>query len=346
MQTLTPPKRRKIPFWLLKAFKIGVGCSLAVLIADVCGLPSTTFAGIVTLLTIRNTKRDTLAIAGKRMLSFLLSFAAIVVIWGVVEHASLRFMIYMLVLATASCAAKWEDTISVNAVVGGHVLLLNSAITLSFFWSETFLMLIGLCTAIVFNWYMPGVLIEIQEDITYIEAELKSILLRIADELHKKEPIAKEPARVLALRTHIDGAHEKALHHLNNSLTTRAYSHSKYYVEYLAMRHAQCNLLLSCHQSLLDIRLDCPEAVHLAQIMEEIADAVHHKTGIRAIIAELEEIIIQMKTETLPQTTTEFISAAQMFHLLELFEDFLREKRTFLLTLTEHEKQLYWKEEA
>ncbi len=345
MHTIASFKHQKaMPFWLLKALKIGIGCSLAVLICELCGLQYATFAGIVTLLTIRNNKRDTMIIAGKRMLSFLLTMAAITVIWNIVDHSSLRFMLFMVALATASCFVKWEDTISVNAVVGGHMLMLDANMTASFFGNELALMIVGLGSAIVLNWYMPAVLHELQDDIIYVEAELHDILHRIAAQLRKTQSLTCQPVRLLALREHIDAASEKALYNMNNHLTVSGYSHSNYYVKYLHMRKSQCVLLLQCHQALVDIAHACPEVDQLAEIIEKIADSVHHKVGIRAIIAELEEIVCHMKTEALPQTTTEFVAAAQIFHLLELFEALLREKRAFLMTLTERERALYWKE--
>lgn len=341
----TPQQAKQhIPFWLLKAIKIGVGSSLAVLIATLFGLHYATLAGIVTLLTIRNTKRDTVAIAGKRLFSFVVSMGATAAIWHLVADTSLRFMAFMILLAVVSCAVKWEDTISVNAVIGGHVLLLEQTMTLGFFCNELALMIIGVGTAIVFNWYMPGMLAEIQEDIAYVEEEMKAILLQLANEMRQAIPIAEQPQRMLALKAHIEQANEKALDNMNNTLTVAAHAHSKYYVEYLSMRKNQCSLLLQCHQALRGISLDGAEVHQLAQIIEEIAGAVHHKVGIRAMIAELEEVVCAMKTETLPQTNMEFIAAAQIFHVLEQMEEFLLEKRAFLHTLTEQEKELYWKE--
>ncbi len=344
MHTHKLAKRRNIPFWLLKAIKIGVGSSVAVLIGEVCGLQYATLAGIVTLLTIRNTKRDTFAIGGKRLFSFLVSMFAIALIWNAISNSSLRFITFMLLLATVSCATKWEDTISVNAVIGGHVLLLENAMTLAFFGNEFALMVIGVGTAIAFNWYMPGMRDEILSDIAYVELEMKNILLQVASELHQAQPIAEKPTRILALKDHIEQASEKALDNMNNTLTARGHAHSKYYVEYLNMRKTQCLLLFQCHQALLGIAHDGAEIHQMADIMEEIAGAVHHKIGIRLIIAELEEIVCAMKTETLPQTNMEFISAAQIFHALELLEELLWVKRGFLQTLTDNEKELYWKE--
>ncbi len=337
-------KANKIPFWLLKALKIGAASSLAVLIGTFVSVQYASFAGVVALLTIRNTKRDTLAIAAKRLFSYLCSMAVLALLWAVLQDNNFTFAIYMLILAMASCAAGWEDTISVNTVVGSHVLLSETVMTLSFFTTETVLLSIGILSAIVINWYMPDNLAEIQQDIDYIEQELKDILLSIAGEMRQLQPVAPKPVRLIALDRHIEQASDKALDNMNNSMTALSQGHSKYYVEYLAMRKGQCAVLFQCHHALLGIALDHAEVRQVADIIEEVAAAVHHKVGIRAIIAALETVVVQMKNETLPQTSIEFASAAQLFHIMELFEEFLHKKRAFLLTLTEREKDLYWKE--
>ncbi len=341
---MKPDRTRVLPFWVLKAIKIGVGSSVAVLICELMGMQYATFAGIVTLLTIRNTKRGTLAIAGKRFLSFAASMMCLALLWNTIENTNFLFVMFMLILAGASCAAKWEDTISVNAVVGGHVLLLERTMTQDFIWNELGLLTVGLGVAIVFNSYIPGNLAEIQEDIAYVEAELSAILHTIAQQLHNAEGLNAEAVRLCSLKEHIAQAGEKALDNMNNTLTVAASAQSKYYVEYLNMRKGQCALLLQVHQALLQVTMDCEEVQQIAEIVQEIAQAVHYKVGIRAIIAELEEVVCHMKTETLPQTNMEFACAVQVFYVLELLEEFLREKRAFLLTLTEREKELYWKE--
>lgn len=54
----------------LKIIKISIGCCFAVFLADWIGLRSATSAGIIALLSIQNTKKETLTIAGKRISAF------------------------------------------------------------------------------------------------------------------------------------------------------------------------------------------------------------------------------------------------------------------------------------
>ena len=63
-------KKRKIA---LKVLKIAVGSCMAVAIAQVLDLQYAASAGIVTLLSVQDTRRDTIQLAAERFFSFLLS---------------------------------------------------------------------------------------------------------------------------------------------------------------------------------------------------------------------------------------------------------------------------------
>ena len=49
--------------YMLKLIKIAVGCVASIFLADVLGLGYSTSAGIITLLTIQDTSRETITIS-------------------------------------------------------------------------------------------------------------------------------------------------------------------------------------------------------------------------------------------------------------------------------------------
>ena len=72
----------------LKIIKISIGCCFAVFLADWIGLRSATSAGIIALLSIQNTKKETLTIAGKRISAF---FIAVAIAYGGIIFSPLAF---------------------------------------------------------------------------------------------------------------------------------------------------------------------------------------------------------------------------------------------------------------
>ena len=63
----------------LKVLKIAVGSSMAVVVAQFFNLQYATSAGIIALLTVQDTRRDTIQLTAERLLSFLLAVALIFV---------------------------------------------------------------------------------------------------------------------------------------------------------------------------------------------------------------------------------------------------------------------------
>ncbi len=324
---------------LLRAIKIGVGSTLAVFLGSLFGLQYATTAGVVTLLTIRNTKKGTLEVALNRLLSFVVSILFIAGISSVIADITLGFGLYMMCLVLFSYFFKWEDSVSVNAVIGTHIFWLEASLTTPFILNEFFLVLIGTGMAVlVNNLYMLDNIEEIKKDTKYIEGELRDILMSMADHLRNKQILSEDKTHIQKLMEHIYIAMDKSYENIGNTYNEL----SKYYLEYLNMRKSQCNVLFHFYRALIGIQTDCDEMKDLAHILNEMAEAIHRTVGIRVMVAELEELIAHMKTEQLPKTSDEFITKAQIFYILEELEEILRLKSEFLSGISEEAIKRYW----
>lgn len=325
-------------YLMLKAIKIGLGSSIAVLLASLLGLQYATTAGVVTLLTIRNTKKDTVELASKRLLSYVVSIGVIIITFRVIDDNSIGFGIFITCLVLFSGYFKWDESISINAVIGTHIFLMEEQLTLVFLANELGLVVIGTGVAIIINLYMIDNINEIREDTKYIEKELQSILLDMSHHIRNTKRLDEDKTHIVDLIHYIDRATDKAFENIKNTSNDLA----QYYVEYLNMRKGQCVVLLHLYRTMLGIQTECVELEEVAEIIQEISNAIHKTAGVRLIIAELEEVVTKLKLETLPSTSEEFIAKAQIFYILEELEEILRLKREFLKTLTPQEIKLYW----
>ncbi len=324
---------------LLRSVKIGVGSTLAVFLGSILGLQYATTAGVVTLLTIRNTKKGTIEVAVNRLLSFVVSILFIVAINWFIPDITLGFGLYMMCLVLFSYFFKWEDSVSINAVIGTHIFWLEAQPTIPFIANEFALVVIGTGMAVlVNNLYMLDNIEEIKADTRYIEGELKAILVSMADHLQNKQILSQDKTHIDELIKHIDVAMDKSYENIGNTTNEL----SKYYLEYLNMRKSQCNVVLHFYRALIGIPTNCDEMNDLAHIINEMAEAVHRTVGIHRMVAELEELIAHMKTEQLPKTSDEFITKAQIFYILEELEEILRLKSEFLAGISEETIKKYW----
>ena len=88
---------------MLKLVKIAVGSAASIFLADMMGLSYSTAAGIITLLTIQDTSRETIAISVKRIFAFLLATFFSYMVFQLVGYHVFAYGIFLF-LFIACCA--------------------------------------------------------------------------------------------------------------------------------------------------------------------------------------------------------------------------------------------------
>ena len=135
-----------------RALKIAVGSCLAIFVAQLLELQNATAAGIITLITIVTTRRETVQLSYRRVLTFFLSVILACVIFQAVPWAWIDYGIYIFVMAVICQLLNWDSTVSLNAVIGTHFLT-SQDFSLIFILNEFSLVLIGIVFAILLNLY-------------------------------------------------------------------------------------------------------------------------------------------------------------------------------------------------
>ena len=135
-----------------RALKIAVGSSLAIFVAQLLGLQNATSAGIITLITIVTSRRETVQLSYRRVMTFFLSVILACVIFQAVPWAWIDYGIYIFVMAVICQLLNWDSTVSLNAVIGTHFLT-SQDFSLIFILNEFSLVLIGIVFAILLNLY-------------------------------------------------------------------------------------------------------------------------------------------------------------------------------------------------
>ena len=106
--------------YLAIALKTAIGSCVAILAAEQFHLEFASSAGIIALLTLINTRWDTLRLSAVRLISF---FAAVLLAWTIFSHMSrewITYGVFVFLLVGISLFVGWQNTMSVNAVIGTH----------------------------------------------------------------------------------------------------------------------------------------------------------------------------------------------------------------------------------
>ncbi|MCM1297645.1 MAG: aromatic acid exporter family protein, partial [Muribaculaceae bacterium] len=140
---------------LLLAGKIALGSSLAIYTAELLHLQYAASAGIVTLLTVVTTQKETLRLSVARIATFLIAALIAMATFLPIRSEWLAFGLYVFLVTLISELLGWRATVSTNAVIGTHFLM-NLDFSPTFFLNEFQLVLIGIMYAFVLNLFQDN----------------------------------------------------------------------------------------------------------------------------------------------------------------------------------------------
>lgn len=170
---------------LLFLLKTGVGSALAIIIAESLGLAYSPSAGIITLLTIQNTKKETLSIALKRMEAFLLAGVISYILFSSLGYTAIAFGGFVILFVAFCNLLDLKDGISMNAVLMTHFLI-EKNMELGLIFNEVSLLLIGMGIGIILNLLMPRYREQIRRDQRNLEEEMRRSVHGLAGLLKSK----------------------------------------------------------------------------------------------------------------------------------------------------------------
>lgn len=324
---------------LLLSIKIGIGCSVAVYLAQHLQLDYAASAGTITLLTVMTSKWESLRLAGLRIVTFL---QTVVLAWAVFTFIPNPWVAYVILLATVVFIAEisgWRATTSVNAVIAAHLLSdknLDHAV-----WNEFGLVMIGIVIAILMNLYHANA-INRKSLITHMrraEKRLQEILEILADYLANCPQERSVWDEICALEQELQEYVHEAYEYQNNTFP----SHPLYYISYFEMRYDQCQVLHNLHYEMKKIRTMPKEAAVISEYIRYLIPYVVEYNHPQSQSEELARICNEMKKEELPQTMEALESRAMLYHILMDLEEFLVYKVRFIRGLDEQQKRKYWK---
>lgn len=330
-------KYRKI---LLLSVKIGVGSSIAILIAQALNLEYAVSAGTVTLLTLMTTKWETIKLSVSRFLTLLITLLLAWVIFSFDLHMWIAYGILLTLVVFIAESFGLRATISVNSVVAAH-LVSGQDFSAAAIRNEFLLVLIGVVIAIILNLFHSNITHQRQiiADMRDTENKLQAVLAELAAYLSGKEMRENVWDDICSLERRLEGYTQSAREYQNNTFQ----SHPEYYISYFEMRHKQCHILQNLHDEMTRILTIPKQAEVISEYLLYLADYVIEVNSPHRQFERLNEIFEDMKNEDLPKSREEFEDRAILYHVLMDIQDFLRCKAEFVMNLDDKQLRLYWK---
>ena len=322
---------------MLKLIKISVGTAVSIFLADALGLSYGTSAGIITLLTIQDTSKETISISVKRVFAFLLATALSYAIFHMIGYYAFAYGIFLFLFIACCKPLRLSAAVSTNAVLATHYLLAKG-MSFTIISNEAFLLIIGAGIGTLLNLYMPGKVKEIRTTQHILEEDLKTVLSRMSEYIKKEDKSDYTGNCFNKLSADLSDGKKLAFAYMNNTF----FQESKYFIEYMNMREQQCTVLKDIYKKIMSIRTVPAQTEQISSFIYEISASFGESNNAKELLDSLAGLLDRMKGSSLPASREEFENRAILYSILMDLEYFLLLKKEFADSLTEEQIRRYW----
>ncbi len=312
-------------FHIFKAFKIALAAVLSILTANLLGLNYAITAGIITVLSIQNTKRETLQTARDRGLAFLCALMLSYVCFRWLDFSVTAFIVYLFLFALLCLSAGWGQALAMDSVLISHFLT-EQRFDRAMLVNELLVFVIGTFYGILINLHLRKKEVEFDRLSRQVDDEIKGIIHRMAENIRREDKTNYNSDCFVRLEDKLHLAKECALRNWNNTL----WSQSAYELDYIRMRENQSRVLKNIYDSIVRITMLPSQTMKVAAFFEEIEAQYHRDNNVEKLLELLEKMLSDMKLEALPQSREEFEARALLFYTLMQLEEFLILKNRFV----------------
>ncbi len=313
---------------IIKLIKYVTGSVAAVLIAAAMGLEFSYAAGIITLLTIQDTKKETVRIAIKRIVIFVIMTILSAAIFPLAGYHVWAFGIVLIPYLMCCMVLDMKEAIAPVAVLCTHYISAGSC-SASMILNELLILVIGAGVGILLNLFMPdsrGKLVEYQRT---VDDKIVHILKRMSLYMERENKSDYTGDCFEELDGMLADLKKEALYYMNNHFL----GENDYYYEYMQMRARQCGILKRVYSDIVRLTTTPQQVRALADFVGKVADEFAEENDVQGLLEELEALREEYNVSELPKSREEFENRAMLYHILEDMKVFLEIKRDFFNTI-------------
>jgi len=301
-----------------RTLKTVIGTVLAMYVAMHLGLKYATAAGIITILSLQSTRKQSMRFAGKMIGAFLLALFLSITLFKFLGYTPLVFGLFLFVFIPLSVRLKVQEGIVVSAVLITH-LLIEQNIEIPFILNQIYLMGIGVIIALFLNLYMPSFENKIKEEQKEIEKTITKILLNMSSSLREQVVSINEEELFNFLQLKLKKGREIAYKNLNNNFS----SNNSDYTNYMDIRIQQLHCLQNMRKCFERLSITYKQTILIANFTVRVAYSIQSTVTAEKELADLRKLRKSFTTMELPQDREEFENRGMLYQFLNDMEEFL-----------------------
>lgn len=308
----------------LRVIKTAVALPLAVYIAHSLKLNSFTLAGIITMLTIQQTKKKTV-----KMAKDLVVAVSMAIVVGSLVFTIFGFNWFSLFLSFAlfipiPVLYGFNGGIVIASVVVEQ-LFIAEAITWAVIQNALLLVIVGASVGLLANLFMPKMSYVMARHRLEVENNFKDILAGIADVLDNKS-IEDPKAKIKYLETRIQKSKNLALIESENHFTKVEDQH---YI-YFNMRQKQLDVFKRILFLGKSLTFFGNETCQIANFLRELALSLHHFEKTKENLEHISDMLVEFENLPLPTTKEELLNRAVVLQIVKDIKFYLTIKLSII----------------
>ncbi len=307
--------------------KITLAAVLTILCAQALKLDFAVSAGIVAILSVQPTKKETLRTALARLLAFAVALAISITLFNLLGFTVPVFFLYLLLFILVCQWRKWISAMAMDSVLISHFLSFGKTGPAEIK-NEVLLFVLGVGFGILVNLLLRKKTDYIEELKKQTDNQIKLALHRMALRIQNPALADYDGSCFVALNQSIFTAKKQAEENYNNQFSKKDTFDSLY----LEMREKQTKILYEMFKTVRNLGTVPSTASLLSDFLEKVSNEYHKDNDVKALLEELTLIHDKMKSLTLPQTRTEFEDRANLFILMQRLKEFLQIKHDFMVS--------------
>lgn len=301
-----------------RTLKTAVGVSLSVLIAQWLQLEYYSAAGILTLLCIQKSRKQSLQAVASRLIACVAGMLFASGLFWVIGYYPYAFLVLLLLFIPLCVRFRMQEGIASSSVIVMHVYM-HGKVELAFFLNELLVIAIGLGVALLVNWYMPSIDKELNRYKEEVDRLVSAILQEMSSYL-KDGYMLWDGSELLQL----DDALQKARRLASLDVENNPERKDKSYAHYFEIKRQQYEIFERMLPFISGITVQLEQSARIGDFVQELSSNLHDKSQTPHLRQALQSIREYHKQLPLPETRHEFENRASLYAVANELERLIR----------------------
>lgn len=307
---------------IITALKITAAAVAAYITAELLGLEFSVSAGIVAILSVLPTKKETVRTALERFLAFAAALVIAALCFKALGYSLPAFCVYLLIFIIFCRLFGFYSAMAMDSVLISHFLNTGNMSPESVI-NEIGLFVLGTMMGIIVNLTLRKDKKRMDELTQKADEQIKHILMRASERVMDTDLENYDGSCLIKLNKLLEKAKKQALTDYKNNL----WDPNDEDIKYIDMRCKQAEILSEIYRNVSEIMTTPETGRIISDYLIRISEQYDRENDVSDLLEECERINEDFKKRALPLTREEFEDRARLFVLMRSIKDFLEIKK-------------------